>query len=57
MTDLRDYVTPAEAAALLGLSADTIKRRIRTGLLPAVRVSPRKTLINRADVEAQITPV
>ena len=41
MTQLRRYLTPAEAAAQLGVSADTIRRRIRSGELPAIRVSPR----------------
>jgi excisionase family DNA binding protein len=57
MTNLADYVTVAEGASMLGLSVGTLYTRIHDGLLPAVRVGDRKTLIHRADVERQIERV
>lgn len=57
MTDIREFVTVAEASSLTGLSRDTLWRRIREGRLSAVRAGERKTFINRADVLALIQPV
>ena len=40
MTERR-FITPAEAAAILRVSTDTVHRLISSGALPAIRVSPR----------------
>ena len=40
MTERR-FLTPAEAAADLRVSTDTVLRLISAGTLPAIRVSPR----------------
>lgn len=45
-------MTTAQAAELLGCSRRHITLLIRTGHLPAERLSPRVTLLKRADVEA-----
>lgn len=39
--DDRRFITPAEAAAELRVSTDTVLRLIASGALPAIRVSPR----------------
>ena len=44
-THERRYLTPAEAADELRVSTSTIRRRIRSGELPAIRVSARVTRI------------
>lgn len=41
MDDQRRYLTPAEAAAALRVSTDTVLRLVSSGELPALRVSPR----------------
>ncbi len=35
------YLTVAEAAAMLGVSLDTVRRRIASGELPATRIGAR----------------
>lgn len=40
MTERR-FLTPAEAAADLRVSTDTVLRLISAGTLPAIRISPR----------------
>src|SRR5262249_45195094 len=45
-----DYVTPAEAAKLRGVSAAAIRARIRSGALPAVREG-KLLFIRRDDLE------
>lgn len=51
MTQERRYLTPAEAAAELRVSTDTILRLIASGALPALRVSPRLIRIPRPAFE------
>lgn len=46
-----------EAADLLGVSVDTIRRRIADGSLPAERVGPRLLRVDPADVKALAQPV
>lgn len=46
-----DYMTPADAAAALGLSTSTVLHRIRAGRIPSVQVGHR-FFVRRADVEA-----
>lgn len=47
-----DHVTVAEAAKLLGVSTDTVQRRVASGELPAERVTARLYLIPRAALES-----
>ncbi|MBI2886596.1 MAG: helix-turn-helix domain-containing protein [Chloroflexi bacterium] len=53
----QDYVTVAEAAALLKVSQPTIWRWIDQGRLPAYRIGEKRVRINRADLPRLITPV
>ena len=46
------YLEPAQVARLLGVSADTVRRWERLGLLPAIRTARGSRLFRRADVEA-----
>jgi excisionase family DNA binding protein len=50
----REYMSVAEAAMLLGVSAPTIRRKIATGELPAVRLGDKGSSIRipRAELEA-----
>ena len=41
----------SQAAIALNSSEDHIRRLIADGILPAFRISPRKTLIKREDLE------
>ena len=45
------------AAEILGVSVDTVRRRIADGSLPAERIGPRLLRVRRADVEALLAPV
>ena len=54
-------MTVREAAARLCVSAPTVRTWIAEGRLKAYRLSPRKTLVDAADVErlwseAQVSP-
>lgn len=46
-----DEVTVAEAAALLGISRQTVHQAIASGRLTAREAGPRKTVVRRSDVE------
>lgn len=51
--------TPAEAAKYLGVHDRTIRRHIREGRLPAVRIGSRLLKIKREDLDAlgkEVTP-
>lgn len=45
-----DDLSPAQAAELVGVSTDTIRRRIADGTLPARRFGPRLIKISREDL-------
>ncbi|MBD5331939.1 MAG: helix-turn-helix domain-containing protein [Bacteroides sp.] len=47
----KDYLTPTQAAELLGIGRMTIYRYIRNGKVKVVRFA-RKTLISKADIQA-----
>jgi excisionase family DNA binding protein len=52
MSDLeRDYLTAAEAAAILGLPGRTVRYRLERGIMRGVAVNPRLWLVPRAEVE------
>lgn len=46
-----------DAADVLGVSTDTVRRRIADGSLAAYRVGPRLLRVDRAEVEALAKPV
>lgn len=47
-------ITPREAASLLGVSRSTAYELVRTGVLPALRLGPRLTLIPREAIDVLI---
>lgn len=57
--DEHGFLTLKDAAALAGVSADTIGRRVRTGVLPVYRSNAdrRVRLVSLADLETMTTPV
>jgi excisionase family DNA binding protein len=52
-----NLVTVAEAAALLRVDRSTIRRWIREGSLPALRVGHRQVRIRRGDLSAAVSPI
>lgn len=50
-------LSPAEAAAYMGVNDSTIRRWIYKGLLPAQRVGPRLLRIKRSDLDAMTQSV
>ena len=46
------YLTLPEAAAYVGQSVKTLRRRISAGTLPAYRFGPRSIRVRLADLEA-----
>jgi excisionase family DNA binding protein len=54
---LDEYLTVAEAAALLKVHRSTIRRWIAQGELPAYRVGQRRLALKRAEVARLIRPV
>lgn len=53
----RPHTSVAGAAERLGVSVDTIRRRIADGTLPAERIGPRLIRIRIADLDALGTPI
>ena len=51
-----EFVTVAEAAALLRVATSTIRRWIREGDVPAHRIGRRRVALRRADLARLITP-
>ena len=45
-------LTPANAAQLLGVTVATMRRWVREGRIPAIRVSPRVTFIRKDELAA-----
>jgi excisionase family DNA binding protein len=54
--ELREFLTPAEVAEQLGVTADTVLADVRDGRLRAVRLSSRTIRFRREDIEALGTP-
>lgn len=52
-----EYVTPFEAAQLLGISKVTLHRWVKRGMLPAYAFGPRRILIKRSDLAHVVKPV
>lgn len=55
-----DYLTPAEAAAVLRIRPRTVRTWIACGRLPAKRTDPGRggrLLVRRADLDAVLLPV
>lgn len=46
-----ELITRAQAAELLTVSEDTIDRLVKSGQLPAYKISPKITRFSREDVE------
>lgn len=51
-----EYVTVAEAAALLQVATSTVRRWIREGDVPAYRIGRRRVALKRDDLSNLITP-
>lgn len=51
-----DTITVAEAAQRLGVHQSTIFRYVESGLLAAYRIGPRRIRIDRAALDALVTP-
>lgn len=52
-----ELLTVKQGAALLQVSTDAMYRMINEGVLPARRLSPRRTRLLRSEVEAALRPV
>ncbi len=50
-----DFLTVAEAAALMRVAPSTIRRWIRTGDVPGYRLGPRRVALKRGDLAALVT--
>jgi excisionase family DNA binding protein len=51
-----EVLTPKEAAALLRLNLDTVRRLLREGQLPGCKVGARQWRIRRTDLEEYLRP-
>lgn len=51
-----DLLTPKEAADLLRLNIETVRRLLRTGQLPGCKVGRRQWRTRRADLDAYLQP-
>ena len=51
---MEDFLTPAEVAKQLGVTVSTVRRWLRSGYLPALKVGPRAWRISKADLSAHI---
>jgi excisionase family DNA binding protein len=51
-----DLLTIREAAEILRLSPESVRRRVRAGTIPACKLSQRAVRIRRADLDAIIEP-
>lgn len=53
----KEWLTVAEAAALLRVGKSAVKRLIERGRIPVFHLGPRKVRLRREDVEAVLTTV
>jgi excisionase family DNA binding protein len=54
----REYLTPEEAAAELGLHVQTLRGSVRSGKLPALRIAGERAIrIRRSDLESVMEPL
>jgi len=44
-------LTPTEVAAILGVNADTVRRMIRKGEIPASQINKRVIRVKQSDLE------
>lgn len=51
-----DYITPGQAADLLGVTRDTIRRYVDTGRLEGIKTPGGQRRIDRASIEQVIRP-
>jgi excisionase family DNA binding protein len=55
---VRDYLSPEEAAAALGVHVQTVRSYVRSGKLPALRVAGERAIrIRRTDLESVLEPL
>lgn len=52
-----EWLSLQQAAQLLGVSVDTIRRRIAAGVLPASRCGARLIRVRAADLESVLHPI
>jgi len=52
--ELKYFLSVRETANILGVSIHTIYRLIESGELPAIKLSPRKTVIKAEEIEGYI---
>ncbi len=52
-----EWLSLQQAAQLLGVSVDTIRRRIAAGVLPASRCGARLIRVRAADLESVLRPI
>jgi excisionase family DNA binding protein len=53
---LTDYILPGEAADLLGVTRDTIRRYVDQGLLEGIKTPGGQRRIDRQSIEAALRP-
>ena len=51
-----DLLSPAQAAALIGVSVDSIRRYANAGSLPSQRTPGNQRRFRRSDVDALLAP-
>jgi len=51
-----ELLTPKEAATLLRMNLETVRRLLRTGELPGRKIGPRQWRIRRSDLERRLVP-
>lgn len=52
-----DLLTPADAAELLGISGETLRRWAKEGTVRHVKLPSGRRLFYKADIEALLTPL
>jgi excisionase family DNA binding protein len=57
-SDVREYLTPDEAAETLAIHVQTLRAHVRSGRLPALRIAGERAIrIRRTDLEKVFEPV